>query len=136
MLQRSAKYKPESFAPNPGTNIEQIRKFILKKRMYILDLPFKFPMLTKIVIDMHSIKRLMIKNQADNSWDLNEKAVQLICRRGKALEELAVAAAACRAFKSKKFAIALTSGEVCDCIKCGGPLSVLEVKRSARRRRV
>ncbi|KAI0896815.1 hypothetical protein F4806DRAFT_409635 [Annulohypoxylon nitens] len=71
MLQRSAKYKPESFAPNPGTNIEQIRKFILKKHM-------------------HSIKRLMIKNQADNSWDLNEKAVQLICRRGKALEELAV----------------------------------------------
>lgn len=90
MLQRSAKYKPESFAPNPGTNIEQIRKFILKKRTHILGLPFKFPMLTKFVIDMHSIKRLMIKNQADNSWDLNEKAVQLICRRGKALEELAV----------------------------------------------
>ncbi|KAI0890177.1 uncharacterized protein GGS22DRAFT_9238 [Annulohypoxylon maeteangense] len=71
MLQRSPKYKPESFALNPGTNIEQIRKFVLKKHM-------------------HSIKRLMIKNQADNSWDLNEKTVQLICRRGKALEELAV----------------------------------------------
>ncbi|KAI1090651.1 hypothetical protein F5B19DRAFT_316337 [Rostrohypoxylon terebratum] len=71
MLQRSPKYKPESFASNPGTNIEQIRKFVLKKHM-------------------HNIKRLMIKNQADNSWDLNEKAVQLICRRGKALEELAV----------------------------------------------
>ncbi|KAI1207984.1 uncharacterized protein F4807DRAFT_432647 [Annulohypoxylon truncatum] len=71
MLQRSPKYKPESFAPNPGTNIEQIRKFVLKKHM-------------------HSIKRLMIKNQADNSWDLNEKTVQLICRRGKSLEELAV----------------------------------------------
>ncbi|KAI2469847.1 hypothetical protein F4781DRAFT_430909 [Annulohypoxylon bovei var. microspora] len=71
MLQRSPKYKPESLAPNPGTNIEQIRKFVLKKHM-------------------HSIKRLMIKNQADNSWDLNEKTVQLICRRGKLLEELAV----------------------------------------------
>ncbi|KAI1461584.1 hypothetical protein F4805DRAFT_412589 [Annulohypoxylon moriforme] len=71
MLQRSQKYKPESFAPNPETNIEQIRKFVLKKHM-------------------HSIKRLMIKNQADNSWDLNPKTVQLICRRGKVLEELAV----------------------------------------------
>ncbi|KAI0135308.1 hypothetical protein F4814DRAFT_400524 [Daldinia grandis] len=71
MLQRSPKYKPESFAPNPGTTIEQIRNFVLKKHM-------------------HSLKRLMIKNQADTSWDLDEKTIQHICRRGKVLEELAV----------------------------------------------
>ncbi|KAI5866510.1 hypothetical protein GGS23DRAFT_550930 [Durotheca rogersii] len=71
MLQRSAKYKPESFAPNPGTTIEQIRKFVLRKHL-------------------PTLKRLMIKNQADESWDLDEKTTQLICRRGKALEELAV----------------------------------------------
>ncbi|KAI1659969.1 hypothetical protein F4813DRAFT_352592 [Daldinia decipiens] len=71
MLQRSPKYKPESFAPNPGTTIEQIRNFVLKKHM-------------------HSLKRLMIKNQADSSWDVDEKTMQHICRRGKVLEELAV----------------------------------------------
>ncbi|KAF3062201.1 putative f-box domain-containing protein [Daldinia childiae] len=71
MLQRSSKYKPESFAPNPGTTIEQIRNFVLKKHM-------------------HSLKRLMIKNQADSSWDVDEKTIQHICRRGKVLEELAV----------------------------------------------
>ncbi|KAI1805900.1 hypothetical protein F4811DRAFT_512998 [Daldinia bambusicola] len=71
MLQRSPKYKPESFAPNPGTTIEQIRHFVLKKHM-------------------HSLKRLMIKNQADSSWDVDEKTIQHICRRGKMLEELAV----------------------------------------------
>ncbi|OTB11649.1 hypothetical protein K445DRAFT_321818 [Daldinia sp. EC12] len=71
MLQRSPKYKPESFAPNPGTTIEQIRNFVLKKHM-------------------HSLKRLMIKNQADSSWDVDEKTIQHICRRGKVLEELAV----------------------------------------------
>lgn len=71
MLQRSPKYKPESFAPNPGTTIEQIRKFVLRKHL-------------------HSLNRLMIKNQADNSWDVDEKTVQLICRRGKVLKELAV----------------------------------------------
>ncbi|KAI1384915.1 uncharacterized protein F4822DRAFT_416682 [Hypoxylon trugodes] len=71
MLQRSAKYKPESFAPNPGTTIEQIRKFVLKKHL-------------------HSLKRLMIKNQADSSWDVDDKTVQLICKRGRKLEELAV----------------------------------------------
>ncbi|KAI1415806.1 hypothetical protein F5Y13DRAFT_155348 [Hypoxylon sp. FL1857] len=71
MLQRSPKYKPESFAPNPGTTIEQIRKFVLRKHL-------------------HSLERLMIKNQADNSWDVDERTVQLICRKGKMLEELAI----------------------------------------------
>lgn len=32
----------------------------------------------------------MIKNQADSSWDVDEKTIQHICRRGKVLEELAV----------------------------------------------
>ncbi|KAI1143214.1 hypothetical protein F5Y05DRAFT_408668 [Hypoxylon sp. FL0543] len=71
MLQRSPNYKPESFAPNPGTTIEQIRKFVLRKHL-------------------HSLRRLMIKNQADSTWDVDEKTIQLICRRGKVLEELAV----------------------------------------------
>ncbi|KAI0008826.1 hypothetical protein F4779DRAFT_618231 [Xylariaceae sp. FL0662B] len=72
MLQRSSKYKPESFAPNPGTTIQQIRKFVLRKHL-------------------HTLKRLMIKNHADKSWDVDEKTIQLICRRGQVLEELAVA---------------------------------------------
>ncbi|KAI0378035.1 hypothetical protein F5Y04DRAFT_166070 [Hypomontagnella monticulosa] len=71
MLQRSQKYKPESFAANPGTTIEQIRKFVLKKHL-------------------PSLKRLMIKNQADNAWDVDEKTMQLICKKGRVLEELAV----------------------------------------------
>ncbi|KAL7629098.1 hypothetical protein AAE478_000616 [Parahypoxylon ruwenzoriense] len=71
LLQRPPKYKPESFAPNPETTIEQIRRLILRKHL-------------------HTLRRLMIKNQADNSWDLDEKTTQLICRRGKVLEELAV----------------------------------------------
>ncbi|KAI1073761.1 hypothetical protein F5B20DRAFT_565986 [Whalleya microplaca] len=72
MLQRSSKYKPESFAANPGTTIEQIRKFVLRKHL-------------------PTLRRLMIKNNADKSWDVDDKTIQLICRRGKALEELAVA---------------------------------------------
>ncbi|KAI1100125.1 hypothetical protein F4804DRAFT_56655 [Jackrogersella minutella] len=71
MLQRSPKYHPESFAPRPGTNIEQIRKLVLRKHL-------------------PSIQRLMIKNQVDTSWDVDEKTIQLICRRGKVLEELAI----------------------------------------------
>lgn len=71
MLQRSLKHKPESLAPKPETTIAQIRKFVLKKHL-------------------PTLKGLMIKNEADNSWDVDWKIVELICRRGKALEELAV----------------------------------------------
>lgn len=32
----------------------------------------------------------MIKNQLDSSWDVDEKTMQLICKKGRVLEELAV----------------------------------------------
>ncbi|KAK1759285.1 hypothetical protein QBC47DRAFT_457580 [Echria macrotheca] len=70
ILERGAKYKPESFAPKTNTTIDQIRRLVLKKHI-------------------STLKRLMIKNMDDLSWDLNEKAVTLICRRGKELQELA-----------------------------------------------
>ena len=70
ILERDAKYKPESFAPKTNTNIDQIRRLVLKKHM-------------------PTLKRLMIKNMSDTAWDVNEKAVLLICRRGKELQELA-----------------------------------------------
>ncbi|KAF7535656.1 hypothetical protein G7054_g5150 [Neopestalotiopsis clavispora] len=74
LLERGLKYKPESFAPRTEITLEQIRRAILKKHM-------------------SSIKRLMIKNQmeGDSSWDMDEKTMQLIGRRGRQLEELAVA---------------------------------------------
>ncbi|KAK8868910.1 hypothetical protein PGQ11_007488 [Apiospora arundinis] len=71
MLERSSKYKPESFAPKTKISLEQIRKFALKRHM-------------------HTIKRLMIRNDAEETWDADEKTTQLICRKGKMLEELAV----------------------------------------------
>ncbi|GKT45692.1 uncharacterized protein ColSpa_05873 [Colletotrichum spaethianum] len=72
MLERSAKYKPESFAPKTNVVMDQIRRLVLKKHM---------PTLTK----------LMIKNDSGPSWDVDEKAMLLICNRGKLLEELAAA---------------------------------------------
>jgi hypothetical protein len=70
MLEREAKAKPESFAPRTHTTIDQIRRMVLKKHL-------------------PTIRKLMIKNLADTSWDLNEKAILLLCMQGKKLEELA-----------------------------------------------
>ncbi|KAH0431396.1 F-box domain-containing protein [Colletotrichum camelliae] len=72
MLERSVKYKPESFAPKTNVIMDQIRRLVLKKHM---------PTLTK----------LMIKNDSGSSWDVDERAMLLICNRGKKLEELAAA---------------------------------------------
>lgn len=71
MLERSEKYKPESFAPKTTVGIDKIRRLALKKHM-------------------GSLKRLMVKNQNDVTWDLDKKTTSLICRRGRALEELAI----------------------------------------------
>ena len=72
MLERSAKHKPESFAPKSPIKIDQIRRLVLKKHMTTL-------------------KRLMIKDESSSSnWDVNQKAMILICNRGAQLEELAV----------------------------------------------
>jgi hypothetical protein len=72
LLERSAKHKPESFAPRTTVTIDQIRRLVLKKHM-------------------HTLKRLMIKDESNNSgWDANQKAMILICNRGVQLEELAL----------------------------------------------
>ncbi|KAH8912645.1 hypothetical protein BR93DRAFT_974116 [Coniochaeta sp. PMI_546] len=70
MLERDHKYKPESFAPKTTTTIAQIRRLVLKKHM-------------------HTLRRLMIKNQMDQSWDLDEKTFSVVCGRGQQLQELA-----------------------------------------------
>ncbi|KAK2000104.1 F-box domain-containing protein [Colletotrichum falcatum] len=72
MLERSAKYKPESFAPKTNVVMDQIRRLVLKRHMPTLN-------------------KLMIKNDSGPSWDVDEKAMLLICNRGKKLEELAAA---------------------------------------------
>jgi hypothetical protein len=71
MLERDPKYKPESFAPRSNTTIEQIRRLALRKHL-------------------PTLQKLIIKNQADSNWDIDEKTILLICRRGKVLEELAI----------------------------------------------
>jgi hypothetical protein len=70
MLERDHKYKPESFAPKTNTTIAQIRRLVLKKHM-------------------HTLKRLMIKNLLDTSWDIDEKTFSLVCGHGQQLQELA-----------------------------------------------
>ncbi|KAK3318294.1 F-box domain-containing protein [Apodospora peruviana] len=70
MMERDNKYKPESFAPKTNVSMDQIRRTVLKKHM-------------------PTLKRLMIKNMSDTTWDFNEKAIMLMCKRGRNLEELA-----------------------------------------------
>jgi hypothetical protein len=71
MLERSQKHKPESFAPKTTVTGDQIRRIVLKKHI-------------------HTLKKLMIKNEAGVGWDIDEKAMLLICLRGANLEELAI----------------------------------------------
>ncbi|KAK4191987.1 hypothetical protein QBC35DRAFT_259953 [Podospora australis] len=72
MLERDAKYKPEPFSPKTLVTMDMIRKAVLKKHV-------------------HHIKRLMIKNQSNTSWDLDEKSILLLCGLGRQLEELSCA---------------------------------------------
>lgn len=72
LLERSAKYKPESLAPKAPVTIDQIRRIVLKKHI-------------------HTLKRLMIKDNSNQvGWDVNVKTIVLICNRAVKLEELAV----------------------------------------------
>ncbi|KAM5348332.1 hypothetical protein ACJ41O_008156 [Fusarium nematophilum] len=72
MLERSHKYKPESFATRTTVTIDQIRRLVLKRHI-------------------STLKRLMIKDESNSSgWDANQKAMILICNRGVQLEELAL----------------------------------------------
>lgn len=70
MLERDNKYKPESFAPKTTVGIDHIRRLVLKKHM-------------------HTLRRLMVKNQRDNTWDFDEKTFTVVCGRGQQLQELA-----------------------------------------------
>ncbi|CAN8102132.1 unnamed protein product [Discula destructiva] len=70
MLERPDKYKPESFAPSSTVTIEHIRRLALRKHQ-------------------SSLKRLMIKNQNDQTWDIDAKTTILLARF-KVLEELAI----------------------------------------------
>jgi hypothetical protein len=70
MLERDHKYKPESFAPKTSTTMTQIRRLVLKKHI-------------------HTLRRLMVKNQMDNAWDFDEKTFSVVCGRGQQLQELA-----------------------------------------------
>ena len=71
MLERDAKYKPESFASKTTTTTEQIRRLALRKHL-------------------PTLRRLMIKNLNSNDWDMDEKTTSLLTRAGGLLEELAV----------------------------------------------
>ncbi|KAI0176044.1 hypothetical protein GGR52DRAFT_342374 [Hypoxylon sp. FL1284] len=71
MLRRSSKHRPASLAPTLEITLEQIRKFIFKRHL-------------------HTLQRLMIKNQADETWDMDIPTMRLVCSRGQALKELAV----------------------------------------------
>ncbi|KLU81410.1 hypothetical protein MAPG_00500 [Magnaporthiopsis poae ATCC 64411] len=71
IMERDHKYKPESFAAKTTTTIDQIRRLVLKKHL-------------------PTLKRLMIKNMDSMDWDIDEHTIGLICRKGKALEELAI----------------------------------------------
>jgi len=70
MLERDSKYKPESLAPRTKATITHIRRLVLKKHM-------------------GHLRRLMVKNQLDQSWDFDEKTFSLVCSRGEQLQELA-----------------------------------------------
>jgi hypothetical protein len=71
LLERNSKVPEYSFASKTLISIDQIRKIVLRKHM-------------------GTLRRLMIKNENDNTWDINESTTKLICKRGKRLEELAV----------------------------------------------
>lgn len=71
MLERNTKVEIYSTAPKSGVTIGQIRKALRNK----------WPCL----------KRLVIRNDSDYSWDANERFLETLCRHGTNLEELGIA---------------------------------------------
>ncbi|KAI9825681.1 MAG: hypothetical protein M1832_001025 [Thelocarpon impressellum] len=71
MLERSSKASLESFGGKTTVGIEEIRKQILKKHM-------------------KTLKKLMIKNENDYSWDVGVKTMKLLTKRGRNLTEMAI----------------------------------------------
>ncbi|KAI9848787.1 MAG: hypothetical protein M1838_000368 [Thelocarpon superellum] len=71
LLERSSKCKVESVAGKTSVVMEQIRQQALKPHL-------------------KTLKRLMIKNENDYTWDVDVKTMKLLTKRGQALEELAI----------------------------------------------
>ncbi|KFY18367.1 hypothetical protein V493_08680 [Pseudogymnoascus sp. VKM F-4281 (FW-2241)] len=71
ILERSTKSSEYSFAPKTTVTNDSIRRYVLKKHA-------------------SSLKRLAIKNENDYTWDANVKFLELLCRKGKNLEELGI----------------------------------------------
>lgn len=71
LLERSTKSKVVSLTDTTLVGIKNIRRQILKKHM-------------------RTLKRLMIKNENDYGWDVDEKTMRLITRKGGKLTELAI----------------------------------------------
>ncbi len=71
LLERSSKNQESSFAPKTSVTAQQIRKTALSKHW-------------------NTLRRLVIKNENDYSWDCNERFLEILCRRGNMLEELGI----------------------------------------------
>lgn len=71
VLERSTKSSEYSFAPKTTVTSDNIRRYVLKKHA-------------------SSLKRLVVKNENDYTWDANVKFLELLCRQGKNLEELGI----------------------------------------------
>ncbi|KAI9786561.1 MAG: hypothetical protein M1816_007885 [Peltula sp. TS41687] len=71
LLERNRNSKVVSGDELQPVGIESIRKYLLKKHM-------------------KSLKRLMIKNENDYRWDINDKTMSLITKKGGNLTELAI----------------------------------------------
>lgn len=74
VLERSTKSSEYSFAPKTTVMSDNIRRYVLKKHA-------------------SSLRRLVVKNENDYTWDANVKFLELLCRRGKNLEELGISIA-------------------------------------------
>lgn len=81
LLERAAK-RGDTTAVKTSVTIEQIRKAVLKKHV-------------------STLKVLMLRNDTTHEWDLNIKAVMLLCQRATKLEELTAT------FVSKSFVSSL-----------------------------
>ena len=71
LLERSSKYKVVSLAEATSVGMDCIRRLVLKKHI-------------------RTLKRLMIKNENDYSWDVDERTMSLMTKKGSNLTELAV----------------------------------------------
>lgn len=71
MLERSTKNEPDSGLPKANVNITSIRKIALNKHI-------------------RTLQRLLIKNENDETWDLDAKTIRFLSSRGGGLTELAI----------------------------------------------